>query len=216
VTEAPLPPGKPKLSPALEPAAPAGLGGGTLERARLEDADLAGLATSGLHLDEVELRRVDLSEATLAGLEAVDLVVAEGSWANVRAERASLRRGVFRSVRLTGAALPEAELVDVSFEDCRLDLAGFRFARLERVAFVDCRLEEADLQGAVLENVRFERCGLERAVLSQATLVRCELRGCTLDGLAGAERLAGARLPWPDVVAAAGTLAAALGIDVVD
>ena len=45
---------------------------------------------------------------------------------------------------------------------------------------------------------------------------RCELRGCVLDGLVGAERLAGARLPLPDVVAAAGTLASALGIQVVD
>jgi uncharacterized protein YjbI with pentapeptide repeats len=152
----------------------------------------------------------------LTDSELADVVVEEGSWANVRAERASLRRVVFRGVRLTGAVLAEAQLLDVAFERCRLDLAAFRFARLERVSFADCRLEEADLHGAGLDSVLLERCALERAVLTQATLARCELRGCGLDGLRGGERLAGARMPWPDVVAAAGVLAAALGIEVVD
>jgi hypothetical protein len=41
---------------------------------------------------------------------------------------------------------------------------------------------------------------------------RVELRGCDLEGLKGAERLRGARMPWPDIVASAGTFAATLGI----
>ena len=45
---------------------------------------------------------------------------------------------------------------------------------------------------------------------------RCELAGCTLDGLAGAERLRGAAMPWADVVGNAALLAAALGIRVLD
>ena len=45
---------------------------------------------------------------------------------------------------------------------------------------------------------------------------RCELRGCTLDGLTGAERLRGAAMPWADILGHAGLLAAALGIRVLD
>jgi len=45
---------------------------------------------------------------------------------------------------------------------------------------------------------------------------RCELRGCTLDGLAGLERLRGAAMPWPDIVGHAGLFAAALGIRALD
>ena len=61
-------------------------------------------------------------------------------------------------------------------------------------------------------SVLFERCPLVGATLSEATLDRVELRGCDLEGLKGAERLRGARMPWPDIVASAGTFAATLGI----
>ena len=80
------------------------------------------------------------------------------------------------------------------------------------MAFRDCRLEEADFYGATLTSVLFERCPLVGATLSEATLGRVELRGCDLEGLKGAERLRGARMPWPDIVASAGTFAATLGI----
>ena len=110
----------------------------------------------------------------------------------------------------------EASLTDVVLDGCRLDLASFRFARLERVVFRDCRLEESDFHGATLVSVVFERCPLVEASLSHATLERVELRGCDLEGLRGAERLRGARMPWPDIVASAGTLAAAVGVVAID
>ena len=61
-----------------------------------------------------------------------------------------------------------------------------------------------------------ERCPLVGATLSEATLGRVELRGCDLEGLRGAERLRGARMPWADIVASAATFAATLGIVVSD
>jgi uncharacterized protein YjbI with pentapeptide repeats len=57
---------------------------------------------------------------------------------------------------------------------------------------------------------------LTGANLSGAGFERSELRGCELDGLRGAERLRGVRMPWPDVVAASAVLAAAIGIEIVD
>ena len=105
---------------------------------------------------------------------------------------------------------------DVTFVACRLDLVGLRFARLERVVFRDCRLEETDLYGARLKDVLFERCTLREATLTGVTLERCELRGCDLAGLRGAEALAGARIPWNDVLEHAPLFAAALGIEIVD
>jgi len=44
----------------------------------------------------------------------------------------------------------------------------------------------------------------------------CVLRDCVLDGIRGIEALRGAAMPWPDLVAAAGELAAALGIAVLE
>jgi uncharacterized protein YjbI with pentapeptide repeats len=121
-----------------------------------------------------------------------------------------------RRVRLTGAAFPDAKLEDVRFVDCRVDLTSFRFARLERVAFEGCRLEEADFYAATLISVSFAHCDLRGANFDGATFERSELRGCELDGLRGGERLRGVRMPWPDVVAAAGVFAAAIGIEIVE
>jgi hypothetical protein len=49
-----------------------------------------------------------------------------------------------------------------------------------------------------------------------ASFAATDLHGCALDGVTGAASLRGAAMPWTDVVAAAGTLAAALGIRVLD
>jgi uncharacterized protein YjbI with pentapeptide repeats len=64
--------------------------------------------------------------------------------------------------------------------------------------------------------VRFDGCDLTGADFTGVRIDRCELRGCTLDALAGAERLRDAAMPWADIVGHAGLLAAALGIRVLD
>ena len=64
--------------------------------------------------------------------------------------------------------------------------------------------------------MRFDRCDLSDADLTAVRIDRCELRGCTLDGIAGLERLRGAAMPWADVVGNAGLLATALGIRILD
>ncbi|HZP73834.1 MAG TPA: pentapeptide repeat-containing protein [Gaiellaceae bacterium] len=148
--------------------------------------------------------------------DLVDAVVEGREWSNLRAMRSTLRRVELRLCRLTGTELAESTLEDVTFEECRLDLAGLRFARLERVVFRDCRMADCDLGGATFEDVLFERCELREADVSAAKLKRVELRGCDLEGLRGVEALRGARLPWNDVLQNAPLFAAALGIEMVD
>jgi uncharacterized protein YjbI with pentapeptide repeats len=160
----------------------------------------------------------DLDEAQPApeGIDGLtDAVVQDVDWANVRAPRTSVTRVELRVARLTGAELAEARLRDVTFVDCRLDMVGLRLARLERVVFRDCRMAEVDFYGARLTDVLFERCELREATLTGATLARCELRGCDLAGLRGAEALAGARLPWNDVLENAPLFAHALGVEII-
>ena len=161
----------------------------------------------------------DLDDDQPAPLELgdlVDAVVENADWANRRATGVVLRRVEVRLCRLTGAELGEAALTDVTFADCRLDLAGLRFARLERVVFRDCRMAECDLHEASLEDVSFERCELREARFSGARIGRVAFAGCDLLGAAGVEALRGARMPWADVLANAPAFAAALGIEIVD
>ncbi len=148
--------------------------------------------------------------------DLLDVVMEDTDWANTVQLRPSWRRVELRRVRLTGAQLAEATLIDVTFADCRIDLASFRFARLERVAFRDCRLEEAEFGGARLKDVVFERCDLRAADFSAVKGAQVDLLGCRLDGLRGVDALRGARMRWADVVENAALFAAALEIETVD
>jgi uncharacterized protein YjbI with pentapeptide repeats len=117
---------------------------------------------------------------------------------------------------MTGVDLSLGSLKDVSFTDCRADLASLRFAKLERVLFERCRLEEIDFYGAELASVMFLRCVMTRAVWAEATLTRCEMRDTDIGEAGNPERLRGVRMPWPDVINSAGVLAAAAGIEIVE
>ena len=123
---------------------------------------------------------------------------------------------VLDGCRLTGLAIRGGSLRDVVVRDCRADLVSLTESGLERVTFEACVLTQADFLDARLSDVKFVDCDLSGADFRGARLTRCELRGCTLDGLVGVESLRGASMPWPDIVAAAGVLAGALGIEVLD
>src|SRR5579871_4267021 len=137
----------------------------------------------------------DATPATGWG-ELVDTVLEQVDAAGEQAVRTKALRAELRGCRLTGADLGESSLTDVTFADCKLDLAGFRFASLRRVAFVDCELREA--------------------TFSESRLERVELRGCDLSGLRGVEALRGIRMPWVDVIQNAGLFAGALGVEILD
>jgi uncharacterized protein YjbI with pentapeptide repeats len=114
--------------------------------------------------------------------------------------------------RLTGLELTEAQIDDVTFAGCRIDLASFAGSTLTAVTFDDCVLRQTDFLEAKLDSVRFHDCDLVEADLRRARLHRCELRRSRLTGLQGVESLRGAALEWPDIVEHAGVWAGALGI----
>lgn len=214
----PAAPKRPLLPDELEETAlgDAALTGLRLERVSLRGLELVERAAADLRIDESLLHDVALDGSEAAGLTLTDVRVENGSWANLRAVRGSLTRIEARELRATGADFAESELRDVVFAGCRLDLASFRFARLARVVFHDCRLEEADFHGATLSSVRLEHCVLTGANVDGASFSQSELRDCELTGLTGAGSLRGIRMPWNDVLQLAGLLAAATGIEVVD
>jgi len=193
----PSPPEPPRLEADPDELGPDELGpGATLEHGRLRDADLTG--------------------ARLRGVRLLDVAVDRGNLANTAASELVLRRVAIVGARLTGAQWTAGTIADAIFRGCRIDLATFAATTFERVVFEDCLLTQADFRDALLRSVRFERCDLTEADLAGVRIDRCELHGCTLDGLAGIERLRGAAMPWADVVGNAALFAAALGIRVLD
>jgi uncharacterized protein YjbI with pentapeptide repeats len=217
VSKPPIEPATPDLPEELEAAElPDVLARAELEACLIEGVDLTERDASQLSLVESRLVHVDLAGSTLRNATLRDLIVEEGSWANVRASNASLRRLRFERVRLTGADLGGASIEDVTFVDCRIDLASFRASKLAGVRFERCRMEETDFQAATLSSCLFSDSSLTRVSLAEATFVRSELRGCELAGAGNPERLRGVRMPWADVVNAAAELAEATGIEIVE
>jgi uncharacterized protein YjbI with pentapeptide repeats len=182
----------------------------------LVEAELAGLAAPGLRFEAARLQRVDLSGGRLAHLSLSDVELDAANLANADVRGGSMWRALVLRSRLTGLSWTEGLVREVVLRDCRIDLSSFAATRLDQVVFERCLLTQADFQEAQLRAVRFVDCDLSEADLTDARFDRCEMRGCTLDGLRGAQRLRGVSMPWSDVLAAAGTFAAALGIDVRD
>ena len=214
-----LQPDAPQLEEELDERflAPDDLAGGIrIDSARVAGAELAGVRAAGAHLAGVQLVDADLNGARLPGLQLADVAVERGNLANLAAPDLSLRRVLITGARLTGAQWTRGRIGDAVFRDCRIDLATFAGTTFERTSFEGCMLGQADFRVALLRSVRFDGCDLTEADFTGVRIDRCELRGCTLDRLAGLERLRGAAMPWGDIVGNAGLLAAALGIRVLE
>jgi uncharacterized protein YjbI with pentapeptide repeats len=196
--------------------------GGVHDELLLDAVRLTGAAPDTVAARAVELTRSLLQDAELAGarlphLSVGDCVVQGGNLANVAVRGGVAQRSAFEQVRLTGLSWHEGTIRDVTFRGCRIDLASFAASRLERVRFEDCLLVQAELQDARLASVVFTDCDLSGADFSGARLsAGCELHGCRLDGARAVERLRGARMPLPDVIASAAVFAATLGIGILD
>jgi uncharacterized protein YjbI with pentapeptide repeats len=162
----------------------------------------------------IAAERIDASREK--PLELTDAELLRCDLSNVHAPGSTLVRVAISDGRLTGLALTESRLRDVTIDGCRADLASFAYSGLERVTFSGCALTQTDFLDATLADVRFDACDLSGADFRGARMTRCELRRCELDGIVGVEGLRGAALEWPAIVGLTGALAAALGIEALD
>jgi uncharacterized protein YjbI with pentapeptide repeats len=184
--------------------------------ARLNDVEAPELAVPGLRFEEARMERVDLSSGRLSHLALSDVELEGCNLANADVRGGSAWRARIVRSRLTGLSWTEGMVRDTVLSDCRIDLSSFAATRFDQVVFERCLLMQADFQEASLRAVRFVDCDLTELDASQASFARCELRGCTIDGMRAAERLRGVAMPWEDIVASAGTFAAAIGVTVID
>jgi uncharacterized protein YjbI with pentapeptide repeats len=212
-------PEAPRVPGDLEPGSFEGAAvesGDEWRRVQLTDVAAPELAVPSLRFEESRLDRFDLSGGRLAHLSLSDVELEGCNLANAEVRGGSAWRAWIARSRLTGVSWTEGMVRDVVLSDCRIDLSSFAATRLEQVVFERCLLMQADFQEANLRAVRFVECDLTEADLMGARFERCELRGCTIDGIRGADRLRGVAMPWEDIVASVGTFAAAVGVTVLD
>jgi uncharacterized protein YjbI with pentapeptide repeats len=178
------------------------------------DLDRSGRSADGARFNRCRFDRTALAGTTLERTAFADCVVGHSDWANLRATRSSLSRVEVSLSRLTGLHWVDGALRDVTFRECRMDLATFRFTGFTRVAFVDCNLTKADFTHADLRGASFTGCDLTAAQFAQVKADGARFTRCELAGAGSVASLRGAVISAADLVALSHTLAAALGITI--
>ena len=185
--------------------------------------DLAGALVSGdggsvaagrVRVRESELRGVVFAPGNSPGLTLADVILRDCGMSNLDGREGRLNRVEMHRSQLVGFALSGGDVRDLRVVDSSLQLVSFASATLRNVVFERVNLAESSFMHARLESVAFVDCRLDGADFRHARLTACAIRGASLDGVLGVESLRGVRMPWPDVLASAGALAAALGISV--
>jgi uncharacterized protein YjbI with pentapeptide repeats len=161
---------------------------------------------------ESELRGLALEPKSTRGLELRDVVLRDRDLSNVDGAEGSLRRVEIHDSKLVGFGLAGGTAQDLWVANSTLALASFAFARLRSVVFESVDLTEASFMQAQLEHVEFMDCRLSGTDFRGVTVKDCAIRGTPLDGVLGVESLSGLTMPWQDVLASAATLATGLGI----
>ncbi len=176
--------------------------------------DGSAVQAGRVRVRESELRAVVLEAGNVPGLTLADVIMRDCGMSNVNGREGRLTRVEVHHSQLVGFDLSRGDVRDVRVVDSSLQLASFASATLRNVVFERVSLAEASFMHARLESVAFVDCRLQGADFRHAKLAGCAIRGASLAGVLGVEFLRGLRMPWPDVMASAGALAVALGIDI--
>ena len=206
--------------PALEPLVlPDGIvgrdDGGTLQVSGAAlTAGALPVAVSRMRISECELNGVTFAPGRAPGLAWHDVVATDCGLSNLDGREGSMRRVAVTRSQLVGFGLTGAELRDVRFTDCSLELASLAGARLHDVVFERVNLTDASFMDARLKAVAFIDCRLGGTDFRRAKVTASAIRGTSLQGVLGIDALRGLRMPWPDLMDSVGVLAAALGITV--
>jgi uncharacterized protein YjbI with pentapeptide repeats len=180
--------------------------GSALPEVRARGGQFVNVRMSGIRMPGAGLRAVRFDDVL-----AEDLDAAGADWTG-----GGLNRVIFRRARLTGVQLPEAEVRDVTFSDCKLDYANFRMAKLAHVTFERCVFIETDFGGAELSLVRFDDCQIAKMDITKATFSRVDLRGSAVGFVGSVSALRGAIINTNQLMDLAHDLASELGIEVND
>jgi uncharacterized protein YjbI with pentapeptide repeats len=188
----------------------------SLDHISLKDTDASGLHARNLSLDESLLDKVSLSEARLDKLSISDSLLRHCDLAAASCGESSLIRIHIIGGRMTGTDFSRSTLKDVTFEDCKLDMANFRFAKFKRVQFINCMMSETDFQGAELIEIAFQASHLERVMFDQCTIKSVDARTSQLFDIRGWQALRGLVVDSVQLTTIAPQLASELGLVIKD
>lgn len=188
----------------------------TLMSAVLCNEDIGQINAKSFSASEVKLEKLTATSAILERTSFSDIEVANSDLIAVKFSGASWRRVRLQGSRCSGIQLQNSILTDITFADCKLDLANFRFSKLTNIHFKDCVLDEADFYSAELHKVTFQNCSMNKTEFSGSKLKTVDLRSSDILNISGVASLAGSTIDSMQLMAIAPILANELRISVKD
>ena len=168
--------------PELEPAELADL----LPGAMFDGVEFAGLDLSGVRAERVRLLETSVTDCSAdeldtTKLDCVDTYMGSLHVQTWRCANSSWRDANFERLRVGAWLADGTDLLDVTINDCKLDLLSLRGANLRRVTLRDCRIESLDLTSAKVAEVVIEGGVIGELLTADATVTgldvsRTELR----------------------------------------
>ena len=127
--------------------------------------------------------------AELGQLRLVDVLVEGSDFSGADLQEASFTASRSRDVECRALLIPQAQLRDVRFSECKLDGINLRMAKGDRVLFDHVNLQKGEFFSAHLMSTCFFDCDLSETDVSQAVLPRARFHGSLLSDIKGGEYL---------------------------
>lgn len=178
--------------------------GQSLDQCTLKNLAIANSKTTKTSFAESDIDGFGLKNAVFTDCVMTMANFPDASWHVVE----------IRNSRCSGIQLDKANLKDVLFKDCKLDLANLRFAKLTNVIFENCVITELDLYNAELKNVAFIGCDMDDVEFSRTTLHNVDLTESQIIKIKGIPYLKGATINSEQLVYLAPYLANEFGIKI--
>ncbi|HEX9153513.1 MAG TPA: pentapeptide repeat-containing protein [Candidatus Saccharimonadales bacterium] len=162
--------------------------------------------------DTCKLEQCAITSRTLPAVRIWDSVLVRCDLSANKFFDAGLLRDEFLGCRATGIQLAESTIKDVSFQNCKLNMANFRKCKLERVVFENCILDEADFGAVQLTDVAFVHCEMSKTDFSSSKSVRVDMTLSDIGGIYGVKSLKGVRISREQMLDIAPLLCAEVGL----
>lgn len=180
-----------------------------------------GAVWIGAELDEVAVESSTLTRLRASGgiwtrTSFIDCALDGADLAGVVTTDSSLVRTTLDGARLTGSQWLRSRWRQLDATDLVADTLSAHGSSWTDVTLTDARLRDLDLSEARLVRVRFVECDLSGARFTGLRCSDVSFDGCTLEGVTGITGLRGSHLGRSDAASALPSLAAELGIRVVE
>ena len=120
----------------------------------------------------------NFSQSDLSGISFQECVFEDCDFSMAKINATAFRDVSFQSCKLLGLHFDECNpfLLEMSFENCQLNLSSFYKLKLKKISYNNCTLHEVDFMESDLTSATFLNCDLKDAIFEGTNLEKADLR----------------------------------------